>query len=63
MLGHITSCYYSPTLGHDFALAVIKNGHSMIGTKAYSSTSSMGTTGVDIVKPIFYDENNKRLVS
>jgi len=63
MLGHITSCYYSSTLGHDFALAVIKNGHSMIGTKAYASTSSMSTTGVDIVKPVFYDEDNKRLVS
>jgi hypothetical protein len=35
----------------------------MIGTKAYASTSSMGTTGVDIVKPVFYDEGNKRLVS
>ena len=63
MLGHITSCYHSSTLGHDFALAVIKNGHSMIGTKAYASTSSMSTTGVDIVKPVFYDEDNKRLVS
>ena len=63
MIGHNTSCYHSSTLGHDFALAVIKNGHSMIGTKAYASTSSMSTTGVDIVKPVFYDEDNKRLVS
>ena len=36
MLGHITSCYQSPTLGHNFALAVIKNGQSLIGTKSFA---------------------------
>ena len=63
MLGHITSSYHSPTLRHSFGLAVIKDGHSLIGKKAYASTSDQKTIAVEIVKPIFYDENNKKLVS
>ena len=63
MLGHITSSYQSPTLGHSFGLAVIKDGHSLIGTKAFASTPDKKTIPVEIVKPIFYDEENKRLVS
>ena len=63
MLGHITSSYQSPTLGHSFGLAVIKDGHSLIGTKAFASTPDHRTIPVEIVKPIFYDEENKRLVS
>ena len=59
MLGHITSSYHSPTLGHSFGLAVIKEGHSLIGKKAYTSTSDQKTIAVEIVKPIFYDENNE----
>ena len=63
MLGHITSSYLSPTLGHSFGLAVIKNGHSLIGTKAFASTPDNKAIAIEIVKPIFYDEENKRLVS
>tara|TARA_B100000579_G_scaffold167320_1_gene136048 strand:- start:1613 stop:4591 length:2979 start_codon:yes stop_codon:yes gene_type:complete len=63
MLGHITSSYISPTLGHSFGLAVIKDGHKLIGSKAFASTPDQKTIAVDIVKPIFYDEENKRLVS
>ena len=63
MLGHITSSYHSPTLGHSFGLAVIKDGHSLIGKKAYASTSDQKTIAVEIVKPVFYDENNEKLVS
>ena len=58
MLGHITSSYQSPTLGHSFGLAVIKDGHSLIGTKAFASTPDKKTIPVEIVKPIFYDEEN-----
>ena len=63
MLGHITSSYQSPTLGHSFGLAVIKDGHSLIGTKAFASTPDQKTIPIEIVKPVFYDEENKRLVS
>ena len=63
MLGHITSCYQSPTLGHNFALAVIKNGQSLIGTKAFASTPELKTIEVEIVEPIFYDKENTKLAS
>ncbi len=63
MLGHITSCYQSPTLGHNFALAVIKNGQSLIGTKAFASTPELKTIEVEIVEPIFYDKENSKLAS
>ena len=63
MLGHITSSYLSPTLGHSFGLAVIKDGHKLIGSKAFASTPDKKTIAVDIVKPVFYDEENERLVS
>ncbi len=63
MLGHITSSYQSPTLGHNFALAVIKNGQSLIGTKAFVSTPELKTIEVEIVEPIFYDKENTKLAS
>jgi sarcosine oxidase subunit alpha len=63
MLGHITSSYHSPIMGHTFGLAVLKDGRNLIGTKAFASTSNQKTIPVEIVKPIFYDEKNERLVS
>lgn len=63
MLGHITSSYFSPTLNHSFGLAVIKNGHALIGTEAYVSTQDHKTIPVKIVNPVFYDQDNQRLVS
>ena len=63
MLGHITSSYFSPTLNHSFGLAVIKNGHALIGTEAYVSTPDHKTIPVKIVNPVFYDQDNQRLVS
>jgi glycine cleavage system aminomethyltransferase T len=63
MLGHITSSYFSPTLNHSFGLAVIKNGHALIGTEAFVSTPDQKTIPVKIVNPVFYDQENQRLVS
>jgi sarcosine oxidase subunit alpha len=63
MLGHVTSSYVSPNLGHSFGMAVIKDGKKLIGSKAYVSSSSKGAFEIEIIKPIFIDEENKRLVS
>ena len=63
MLGHITSSYMSPNLGHSFAMAVIKDGKNLIGSRAYVSSSSKVAFEVEIMKPVFIDEENKRLVS
>ena len=31
MLGHVTSSYYSPNLGHSIAMALLKGGHNRSG--------------------------------
>ena len=63
MLGHITSSYMSPNLGHSFAMAVIKDGKKLIGSKVFVSSSSNDAFEVEIINPIFIDKENKRLVS
>ncbi|MDB4233591.1 2Fe-2S iron-sulfur cluster-binding protein [Alphaproteobacteria bacterium] len=63
MLGHVTSSYVSPNLGHSFGMAVIKDGKKLIGSKAYVSSSSKGAFEIEIIRPIFIDEENKSLVS
>lgn len=35
MLGHVTSSYFSPTLGHSIAMALIKDGGSRMGDTVY----------------------------
>ena len=63
MLGHITSSYYSPTLDHCVAMALIKGGHKLIGGKAFVSTPNLKTIPVHIVKPAFVDPKNEKLLS
>ena len=63
MLGHITSSYYSPTLDHCVAMALIKGGHKLIGGKAFVSTPNLKTISVQIVKPAFVDPKNEKLLS
>ncbi|WP_158814458.1 sarcosine oxidase subunit alpha family protein [Methylocapsa sp. S129] len=59
-LGHVTSSYFSPTLGRTFAMALVAGGRSRIGGTAYVTTMQ-GTALVRIVEPIFYDKEGKRL--
>ena len=63
-LGHITSSYHSPTLKHCVAMALIKKGNELIGSKIFV-TYSINNENVQckIVKPIFLDPENKRLLS
>ena len=37
MLGHVTSSYYSGTLGRPFALAMVKAGRERIGKTIYAA--------------------------
>ena len=63
MLGHVTSSYFSPTLNHCFAMALIKGGNRKIGSHLYVSTSDLNVIPVEVVKPNFIDPENERLVS
>ena len=63
MLGHVTSSYFSPTLNHSVAMALIKGGNRKIGSQLYVSTSDLNVIAVEVVKPNFIDPENERLVS
>ena len=63
-LGHITSSYHSPTLNYYVAMAMIEGGNELIGKKFYvTQNKSLENINVEIVKPIFLDPENKRLLS
>ena len=60
MLGHVTSSYHSAALGRSFALALIKNGRTLIG---HTLTAAVGDQLVDVVvgETVLYDpEGNRR---
>ena len=63
MLGHVTSSYFSPTLNHSVAMALIKGGNRKIGSQLFVSTNNLNTIAVEVVKPNFIDPNNQRLTS
>ena len=63
MLGQVTSSYFSPTLNHSVAMALIKGGNRKIGSQLFVSTSNLNTVAVEVVKPIFIDPENRRLKS
>ena len=59
-LGHVTSSYFSPTLGRTFAMALVAGGRARIGATIYATTME-GTAPARIVEPVFYDREGRRL--
>ena len=63
-LGHVSSSYHSPNLNHCIAMAMIKGGNKLMGSKLFvSSTYGNKNIPVEVVSPVFIDPENKRLVS
>ncbi len=63
-LGHVSSSYHSPNLNHCIAMAMIKGGNKLMGSKLFvSSTYGTKNIPVEVVSPVFIDPENKRLVS
>jgi sarcosine oxidase subunit alpha len=60
MIGHVTSSYRSPSLGHSFALAMIKEGQKQLGQKLYVPMADR-TIAVTVTDPVFIDKEGKRL--
>ncbi len=60
MIGHITSSYWSETLGHSIALAIIDGGRTRMGDEIYVSKTG-GFHQARIVDPVFYDPDGERL--
>tara|TARA_B100000029_G_scaffold124770_1_gene118243 strand:- start:441 stop:1193 length:753 start_codon:yes stop_codon:yes gene_type:complete len=62
MLGHVTSSYFSPTLKHSVAMALIKGGKKKVGSKLYVSTSDLNVIPVEVVETSFIDPKNERMM-
>ena len=61
-LGHLTAACYSPALGRHIGLALIKDGKSRRGSRAFLSDPLRGRFGpVEIVSHHFYDPEGKRM--
>ena len=60
MVGHVTSSYYSPNLGHGFALAVIKGGRDRLGQTVYLPMKDGVVHEAEIVSPVFIDPKGER---
>ena len=59
MHGHVTSSYYSPTMGRGFAMALVKGGRDRMGETLFAPELS-GTHAVKVCEPIFYDKTGER---
>lgn len=60
VLGHVTSSYFSPTLGRGFALALVTEGRSRIGAELLIP-ARRGSVRVTVVGSTFYDAAGERL--
>ena len=60
MIGHVTSSYWSVALDRSIALALVQGGRARIGSRL-SVPMPSGPVTVEVVRPIFYDPEGKRL--
>ena len=60
MVGHVTSSYFSATLEHSIALALIKGGRARLGGTVYAPLLDGRLIEATITEPVFYDSDNVR---
>lgn len=60
MIGHVTSFYWSETLGRSIALAVVEDGRARMGDQLYVPMPE-AVHQVEVVNPVFYDPQGGRL--
>ena len=59
MQGHVTSSYFSPTLGHPIAMALLRSGHQRMGQKVYCALEDGRHVAATVCSPVFYDPEGK----
>ncbi|MGE8942507.1 sarcosine oxidase subunit alpha family protein [Leptospira interrogans] len=59
-LGHVTSSYWSATLGRPIAMALLADGRSRIGERLHVPMPN-GSVAVEVTAPVFYDPKGERL--
>ena len=60
MLGHVTSAYWSETLGRPIALALLAGGRARVRQTLYAHMPA-GSVAVRVTTPVFYDPHGARL--
>ena len=60
MLGHVTSAYWSETLGRPIALALLAGGRARVRQTLYAHMPA-GSIAVRVTTPVFYDPQGARL--
>jgi sarcosine oxidase subunit alpha len=60
LLGHVTSSYFSSTLGYPIALALIAGGRARLGQTLYVPMPE-GDLEVEVTAPVFYDPKGARI--
>ena len=60
MIGHVTSTYFSPTLDHSIAMALIKGGAGRMGETLSFPVSAEKTIRARVVDPVFLDKEGAR---
>ncbi|WP_040617395.1 glycine cleavage T C-terminal barrel domain-containing protein, partial [Roseibium sp. TrichSKD4] len=58
--GHVTSSYYSPAMGRSIALAMVKDGRNLIGTKLNVPMPD-GAIEVEVTETVFVDKEGGRV--
>ncbi len=61
VLGHVTSSYLSPSLGHPIALALLAGGRARHGETLHVPMPGGRSIAVQVVPPVFYDPEGTRL--
>jgi sarcosine oxidase subunit alpha len=60
-LGHVSSSYYSATLGRSIAMALVASGRALMGRTLYVPLDGGALAPVQVVSPVFYDPKGARL--
>jgi sarcosine oxidase, subunit alpha len=60
IIGHVTSTYYSPTLGHSIAMALIKGGSRRMGEVLNFPVGEGRVIKARVVDPVFLDKDGER---
>ncbi len=61
-IGHVTSSYFSPTLGHSIAMGLVEDGLSRMGEWLQFPVEGGKVMRAQIVDPVFYDKAGERNV-
>ncbi len=60
IIGHVTSTYFSPTLGHSIAMALIKGGSRRMGETLTFPIGNDKVIHAKVVDPVFLDKEGER---